>query len=126
MWPSQPERDDIPPDKHMQHRSHVVEQTIKKSGPLSLLKVLRPREVIEAPMGTAVLFKAWLPHLTRASAEGPSPAPQDWRMHHHTAYWRFGTEYFKQTLSNSLSPTLRVLCVGGWRGAAASTSTVVA
>ena len=110
----------------MQHRSHVVEQTIKKSGPLSLLKVLRPREVIEAPMGTAVLFKAWLPHLTRASAEGPSPAPQDWRMHHHTAYWRFGTEYFKQTLSNSLSPTLRVLCVGGWRGAAASTSTVVA
>ena len=57
-------------------------QTIKKSGPLSLLKVLRPREVIEAPMGTAVLFKAWLPHLTRASAEGPSPAPQDWRMHH--------------------------------------------
>ena len=61
---------------------------------LELVAVVHGHEVIvEAPMGTAVLFKAWLPHLTRASAEGPSPAPQDWRLHH-TAYWRFGTEYF--------------------------------
>ena len=72
-------------------------------------------------MGTAVLFKAWLPHLTRASAEGRPPAPAPRRRigactitQTHTAYWRFGTEYFKQTLSKSLSP--RVLCVGGWRG----------
>ena len=39
------------------------------------------------------LFQAWLPHLTRNAVEGPPAAPDDWRLHH-TAYARFGTEYF--------------------------------
>ena len=49
--------------------------------------------VIEAPVGQVVLFKAWLPHLTRTAEGSPLPAPTDWRLHH-TAYCRFKTEFF--------------------------------
>ena len=49
--------------------------------------------IIDAPVGHAVMFQAWLPHLTRIDAEGPACSTHDWRLHH-TAYTRFGTEYF--------------------------------
>ena len=39
------------------------------------------------------LFAAWLPHLTRNARDGPPGEKSDWRLHH-TAYARFGTEYF--------------------------------
>lgn len=49
--------------------------------------------VVEAPQAHFAIFQAWLPHLTRCAADGPQPQRGDWRLHH-TAYWRFGTEYF--------------------------------
>ena len=49
--------------------------------------------VIDAPAGHAVMFQAWLPHLTRVDPDGPAPAADDERLHH-TAYTRFGTEEF--------------------------------
>jgi hypothetical protein len=49
--------------------------------------------VLDAPEGQFALFAAWLPHLTRTAADGPSAHEDDWRLHH-TAYCRYGTETF--------------------------------
>jgi hypothetical protein len=61
---------------------------------LELVVVVHGHEVVvEAECGHIALFAAWLPHLTRVAADGPEPWASDWRLHH-TAYCRFGTEYF--------------------------------
>jgi hypothetical protein len=61
---------------------------------LQLVAVVRGNDVVlDAPCGHAALFSAWLPHLTRVDPDGPCAERGDWRLHH-TAYCRFGTEYF--------------------------------
>ena len=68
--------------------------TVASGARLQLVVVINGHDVIvDAPAGTMVLFQGWLPHLTRADPEGPPSARSDWRLHH-TAYARFGTEWF--------------------------------
>ena len=60
------------------------------------------------------LFAAWLPHLTRPAADGPAAAKGDARLHH-TAYVRYGTEYFGWAVRayRQRGLPLRIVPIGG-------------
>ncbi len=61
---------------------------------LQLILVVRGFDVVvDAPLGQSAWFAAWLPHLTCNDPDGPAGRKDDWRLHH-TAYTRWGTEYF--------------------------------